>query len=110
KPGNIMITKSGTKLLDFGLAKQSLPGSPAGTINSAMPTAGAAPLTAEGTILGTLQYMSPEQLEGQEADARSDTFAFGATAYEMVTGRRAFTGKSQVSLMASIINQDPPPI
>jgi serine/threonine protein kinase len=110
KPGNIMITKSGTKLLDFGLAKQGAVGSPAGAVHSAMPTAGAAPLTAEGTILGTLQYMSPEQLEGHEADARSDIFAFGSVLYEMATGRRAFEGKSRVSLMAAILEHDPPPI
>jgi serine/threonine protein kinase len=110
KPGNIMITKSGTKLLDFGLAKQAPAGSLTGAVHSAMPTAGVSPLTAEGTILGTLQYMAPEQLEGHSADARSDIFAFGAVLYEMVTGRRAFDGKSQASVMAAILERDPPPM
>ena len=111
KPGNIMITKSaGVKLLDFGLAK--LKGDD-GAVSplSQMPTQDpSAPLTAEGTIIGTLQYMAPEQLEGKEADARTDIFAFGAVVYEMITGKRAFEGKSQVSLMAAILEHDPTPM
>ena len=107
KPGNIMITKSGTKLLDFGLAK--LKGE-AGEVSplSQMPTQDpSAPLTAEGTIIGTLQYMAPEQLEGKEADARTDLFAFGAVVYEMVTGKKAFEGASQASLVGAIMNSQP---
>jgi Tol biopolymer transport system component len=113
KPGNIMLTKTGVKLLDFGLAK---PFSSAG----ARPVSGASlmategqvsqPLTERGTILGTFQYMAPEQLEGAEADSRSDIFAFGAVLYEMATGRKAFTGKSQASLISSIMREDPAPI
>jgi len=103
KPGNIMLTKSGTKLLDFGLAK--LHASPVSTL-SVLPTQ-QSPLTAAGTILGTLQYMAPEQLEGAEADARTDIFAFGAVVYEMVTGRRAFEGKSQASLIGAIMTGEP---
>ena len=108
KPGNIMITKSGAKLLDFGLAK--LRGSAEeGPDISALPTE-QKPLTEKGSILGTFQYMSPEQLEGKEADTRSDIFAFGAVLYEMVTGKRAFTGKSQASLIGSIMEHNPPPV
>ena len=110
KPGNIMLTKSGTKLLDFGLAK--LKGD-AGSVSplSQMPTQDpSAPLTAEGTIIGTLQYMAPEQLEGKEADARTDIFAFGAVVYEMVTGKKAFEGASQASLIGAIMNHQPAPL
>jgi serine/threonine protein kinase len=108
KPGNIMLTKSGTKLLDFGLAK--LRGPQVAVANlSALPTEGSN-LTAQGTILGTLQYMAPEQLEGKEADARTDIFAFGLVVYEMATGKKAFEGKSQASLIAKILETDPPPI
>ncbi len=110
KPSNIMVTAAGAKVLDFGLAKvlarpvvQGF--SPA--IGSAAPTEEAS-LTAEGTILGTLQYMAPEQLEGKEADPRTDIFAFGAIVYEMATGRKAFEGKSQASLIAAILDHDPP--
>ena len=108
KPGNVMLTRAGAKLLDFGLARTGplLSTSSSGSI---MPTTPAA-VTAQGTILGTLQYMSPEQLDGSEADARSDIFAFGALVYEMVTGRKAFEGRSQASLIASIMSADPPPI
>ena len=109
KPGNVMLTKSGARLLDFGLAKQQPAIAAAMGGASAMPTEGS-PLTAQGSIIGTLQYMSPEQLEGKDADPRTDIFAFGALLYEMVTGRRAFEGKSQVSLIAAIIDHDPPPI
>ena len=109
KPGNIMITKAGVKLLDFGLAKQKDQGAPPFEM-SAIPTRDVAPLTQEGTILGTLQYMAPEQLDGEEADARADIFAFGAILYEMVTGRRAFEGKSQASLIGAIMNSDPKPM
>ena len=113
KPGNIMLTKTGVKLLDFGLAK------PLATAG-ARPVSGASvmateaqasqPLTERGTILGTFQYMAPEQLEGGEADSRSDIFAFGAVLYEMATGRKAFTGKSQASLISSIMREEPAPI
>jgi len=108
KPANVMITKAGVKLLDFGLAKASAPAAaPAGL--SMLPTT-PPNLTAQGTILGTLQYMAPEQLEGTDADARTDIFAFGAVVYEMATGKKAFEGKSQASLVAAILEHDPPPI
>ncbi len=109
KPGNIMLTKSGTKLLDFGLAKLRQATASAATPLSALPTAEEA-ITAQGAILGTLQYMAPEQVEGTEADARTDIFAFGALVYEMATGKKAFEGKSQASLMAAILDREPPPM
>jgi serine/threonine protein kinase len=107
KPGNIMLTKSGAKLLDFGLAKVRAAEAVAGM--TALPTQ-TTPLTGEGTILGTLQYMAPEQLEGKQADARTDIFALGAVIYEMATGRKAFEGKSQASLISAIMTAEPPPI
>src|ERR1700731_1030847 len=109
KPGNIMLTKSGSKLLDFGVAKLRQEIVPANVQLSQLPTANE-PLTAQGTIVGTLQYMAPEQLEGKEVDARTDIFAFGAVVYEMATGKRAFEGKSQASVIAKILETDPPPI
>jgi len=108
KPGNIILTKGGAKLLDFGLAKTGA-SAIAGTALSMLPTA-LADLTAQGTILGTFQYMAPEQLEGREADARTDIFAFGAVVYEMVTGQKAFEGQSRASLISAIMLSDPPPI
>jgi eukaryotic-like serine/threonine-protein kinase len=108
KPGNIMLTKSGTKLLDFGLAKLRQ-GASSATPFSELPTEKDA-ITAEGSILGTLQYMAPEQVEGKEADARTDIFALGAVVYEMATGRSAFEGRSQASLIAKILESDPPPM
>ena len=105
KPGNIMLTKAGAKLLDFGLAKLK-PGHDA-PVGVSAPTVSAG-LTGEGAILGTLQYMAPEQLEGEEADERTDIFAFGVVVYEMVTGRKAFDGKSQASLIAAILEREPP--
>ena len=106
KPGNIMLTKSGTKLLDFGLAKLKQEVSPA-IPDSQLPTMKSA-ITGEGTILGTLQYMAPEQVEAKEVDARTDIFAFGAVVYEMATGRKAFEGKSSASVMAKIMEAEPP--
>ena len=103
KPGNIMLTKSGAKLLDFGLAK---PSAAAISVDTAMPTVSEG-ITAQGSILGTLQYMAPEQLEGEDVDARTDIFAFGTTVYEMVTGEKAFSGKSQASLIGSILKDEP---
>jgi Tol biopolymer transport system component/tRNA A-37 threonylcarbamoyl transferase component Bud32 len=104
KPGNIMLVKDGAKLLDFGLAKLH-----ASTVAAGEETRTLA-LTTEGTVLGTFQYMSPEQLEGKEADARSDIFSFGAVLYEMITGRKAFEGKSRASITAAIMEREPPPI
>jgi serine/threonine protein kinase len=108
KPGNIMLTKGGAKLLDFGLARATGLAGTAGDLTHS-PTM-TRPLTAEGSIVGTFQYMAPEQLEGKEADARSDIFSFGAVLYEMATGRRAFEGKSQASLIAAILEHEPAPI
>jgi len=117
KPANIMLTKSGAKLMDFGLAKpfgMAAPASgPAPSFTAAATLTGlspASPLTTAGSIVGTIQYMSPEQIEGKEADARSDIFALGAVLYEMVTGKRAFEGKSQISVASSILEKDPEPI
>src|SRR5271170_861935 len=112
KPGNVMLTKTGAKLMDFGLAKAAPVGaSPASSLTMTISHPSAdQPLTAQGTIVGTFQYMSPEQTEGKEADARSDIFALGAVLYEMATGKRAFTGKTQASLVAAILASDPPPI
>jgi Tol biopolymer transport system component/predicted Ser/Thr protein kinase len=113
KPGNVMLTKSGVKLLDFGLAKfQAAVRQDAlsGVSRQATQAQASAPLTERGTVLGTFQYMAPEQLEGGEADARSDIFAFGAVLYEMATGRKAFSGKSQASLIGSILRDDPPSV
>ena len=109
KPGNIMITKTGTKLLDFGLAKLKQEVAPANVQLSDLPTA-SDPLTAKGTIVGTLQYMAPEQLEGKDVDARTDNFAFGAVVYEMATGKKAFEGTSQASVIGAILKDDPPPV
>ena len=106
KPGNIMITKSGTKLLDFGLARLEV-ASPTNQLSELATLEGAEPLTAKGTIMGTLQYMAPEQVEGAETDARTDVFAFGAVVYEMVTGKRVFTGESQASLIGAILKDEP---
>jgi eukaryotic-like serine/threonine-protein kinase len=108
KPGNILLTKAGAKLLDFGLAKLQGPVSPlAGSDVSTLATE-QSPLTREGTILGTLHYMAPEQLHGQEADARSDLFAFGVMVYEMATGRKAFDGATAASVIAAILEREPP--
>ena len=106
KPGNVMLTRSGAKLLDFGLAKIAEPvvSYEADTLG---PTA-TVPITAQGTILGTFQYMSPEQLEGKETDARSDIFSFGAILYEMITGRKVFQGSSHASLIAAVMSVNPP--
>ncbi|HUS20359.1 MAG TPA: protein kinase, partial [Terriglobales bacterium] len=114
KPGNIMLTKSGAKLMDFGLAKASgmaVGASSAAALTAAITrTSPASPVTQAGTIVGTFQYMSPEQLEGKEADARSDIFAYGAVLYEMATGKHAFEGKSQISVMSAILEKEPEPI
>ena len=115
KPGNIMLTKSGAKLMDFGLAKAGAttagPQSASAPLLSAAKTMSEAtpisPLTTAGTVIGTIQYMAPEQIEGKEADVRSDLFALGAVLYEMVTGKRPFEGKSQISVASAILEKDP---
>src|SRR5712664_2217601 len=108
KPGNIMLTSSGAKLLDFGLAKAAPPLVAGATLTAAATRT--TPVTEQGTIVGTFQYMSPEQVEGKEVDARSDIFSFGSVLYEMVTGRRAFSGKSQLSVASAVLEKDPEPI
>jgi serine/threonine protein kinase len=110
KPGNIMLTKAGAKLLDFGLARIARP-EPAATMSAiaGQPTVESA-VTGTGSIIGTLQYMAPEQLEGRETDARTDIFAFGSVLYEMATGQRAFQGKSQASMIAAILSSEPTPL
>jgi eukaryotic-like serine/threonine-protein kinase len=101
KPANILVTKQGIKLLDFGLAKQTSP---------LKETEGTRALTEQGQILGTLQYMSPEQLQGKEVDARSDLFSFGCVLYEMLTGKRAFEGATTASVIAAILEREPAPL
>jgi serine/threonine protein kinase/Tol biopolymer transport system component len=108
KPGNVMLTKAGTKLLDFGLAKASAGAIGAGG-GSILPTT-PPHLTAQGTILGTFQYMAPEQAEGQDANARTDIFAFGCVLYEMLTGQKAFEGKTQAGLIGAIMHAEPAPV
>ena len=103
KPGNVILTKDGAKVLDFGLAKSTAqPGPTEETLTAVLAT--------EGTILGTPQYMAPEQFEGKEADARSDIWAFGAVLYEMASGQKAFQGKNDSSLLGAILSADPPPM
>jgi Tol biopolymer transport system component len=110
KPGNIMLTKSGAKLMDFGLAK-AIEAVKTATATATVGMAGdGSPLTAQGTVVGTFQYMAPEQVEGKEADPRSDIFALGAVLYEMATGKRAFEGKTTASVIAAVLERDPAPI
>ena len=109
KPGNVMLTKSGVKLLDFGLAKTAAPAVKSSSVTS-LPTEMPRAITQQGTILGTFQYMAPEQLEGKDADARSDIFSFGAVLYEMASGKKAFDGKSQAALISSILKDEPPAV
>src|SRR6202167_739112 len=119
KPANIMLTKAGAKLMNFGLAKPEMsiasqaigpftPSTP--TMNLASLPSAASPLTQKGSIVGTFQYMAPEVLQGAEADARSDLFSLGCVLYEMVTGHRAFEGKSQLSVFSAILEKAPDPI
>src|SRR5262245_62004409 len=107
KQGNVMVTRSGAKLMAFGLARATGLGATSEMTSS--PTV-AGPLTAEGTILGTFQYMAPEQLEGKEADARADLWALGCVLYEMATGKRAFEGATQASLISAIMRDTPRPM
>jgi eukaryotic-like serine/threonine-protein kinase len=108
KPGNIMLTKTGAKLMDFGLAKGMNAAKPVSAeLTATLTSSHATPLTQQGTIMGTFQYMAPEQVEGKEADARSDIFSLGAVLYEMISGRRAFEGKTLVSVAAAILEKEP---
>jgi serine/threonine-protein kinase len=107
KPGNVVLTKTGAKLLDFGLARTS---APIVAVSGTMAPTTPPNITAQGTILGTFQYMAPEQIEGIEADARADIFAFGCVLFEMLTGRKAFEGKTRASLIGAILKDEPPPV
>jgi serine/threonine protein kinase len=108
KPGNIILTKSGAKLLDFGLAKSDPAATLGATLTDATPRP--LPMTKQGAIIGTVPYMSPEQLDGKEVDTRSDIFSLGAVLYEMVTGNRAFQGHSDFSVASAILHKEPPSI
>ncbi len=108
KPGNIMLTPTGAKLMDFGLAKPAAPLTSVATLTAAVTQS--SPMTEQGAIVGTFQYMSPEQIEGKELDGRSDIFSLGAVLYEMLTGQRAFQGKSQLSVASAILEKEPAPI
>jgi eukaryotic-like serine/threonine-protein kinase len=108
KPSNVMLTKTGAKLMDFGLAKECGPAPLAAALTEM--TAEQSKLTVEGTIVGTFQYMAPEQLEGKEVDARTDIFALGEVIYEMATGKPAFTGKSRANLIAAVLSSEPQPM
>jgi serine/threonine protein kinase/Tol biopolymer transport system component len=108
KPGNIMLTSNGAKLLDFGLAKSAAPPATLATMTGTRLQS--APVTEEGAIVGTFQYMSPEQIEGREVDGRSDIFSLGAVLYEMLTGKKAFEGKSQLSVASAILDKEPEPV
>ena len=110
KPGNVMLTKSGVKLLDFGVAKIAAAERAPSDLSSLPTEMPSRPLTEKGTVMGTFQYMAPEQLEGREADARSDIFAFGCVLYEMATGKKAFSGASQASLVTAIMSKEPEPL
>jgi serine/threonine protein kinase len=111
KPANIMLTRTGAKLLDFGIAKPcTIGGTDALQEESAGPTQSTVTLTGEGTLIGTNQYMAPEQLEGKFTDTRADIFAFGAVVYEMATGELAFQGTSQASVIAAILDETPAPV
>src|SRR5262245_26610615 len=107
KPANIMLTKAGSKLLDFGLAKLKAPAGPI-SMSGMTRLATSGPGTAHGTILGTVQYMAPEQIEGKEADVRSDIWALGAVLYEMVTGTRPFSGDTPASVIGAVLKDTPP--
>jgi eukaryotic-like serine/threonine-protein kinase len=109
KPSNVMITRSGAKLLDFGLARPS-DGGPVPLASILTGETVQRPITAEGSIIGTFQYMAPEQIEGRPVDSRSDIFAFGALLYEMITGKRAFDGRSRASVVAAVLASEPPPV
>ena len=108
KPGNIMLTSTGAKLLDFGLAKPAAPLASVATVTAGVTQS--APMTEQGAIVGTFRYMSPEQVEGKEVDGRSDIFSLGAVLYEMLTGQRAFPGKSQLSVASAILEKEPTPV
>ena len=118
KPGNVMLTKAGAKLLDFGLAKPTVAGTSATETSAPMFSAAMtltsptplSPLTTSGALVGTVQYMAPEQFEGKEADARTDIFAFGSMLYEMATGKRPFSGKTQIKVVSAILEDDPHPV
>ncbi|MBI4472895.1 MAG: serine/threonine-protein kinase [Acidobacteria bacterium] len=110
KPGNVILSKTGVKLLDFGISKLIRPDLPPLSDDMSDASTDFGALTSNWEVLGTLQYMAPEQLRGQETDARSDLFGFGAVLYEMLTGDRAFSGKSQTSVVAAILDADPPPV
>jgi len=110
KPGNVMLTKSGAKLMDFGLAKLRISDAVQPVPNASLVPTVSQPLTQKGTIVGTFQYMAPEQLEGKGTDARADIFAFGAVLYEMLTGRKAFEGQTQASVIGAILHATPAPL